>query len=527
MSELEASPPRPDEGPPEDALYDASLGALARACATALLLFASGWLCPDLEWVHDEFLAMLVGLGALALAAAGGGTVWVLDGRTRDAVLSRALTLGRALPLLLAAFYAFAALAKFPVGWHAPALLAFYASLCCAARLPWGLLDAWWDWAAEPDPRPKHLALAVEGAGAIPTPAEPGAPPVEPTLVVSGSFRVATARMLDVLQRNQLADPRDFLAPWIRLAEASQARTIRLSRGGRGLEMRFDGRPLGGALLAEPYRSLNDDSDEDSPRYRHLAIGLLACLRLAPAAVTICSGRGGERTRVRLTAAGGERIEADRDDCDETVILLRWTGWRAWFRVGGYLARVRRRIGLARADVFISGRAVPWIPRQNRAWAASFTDGSVHGGVVPGGPPGANSRVYLYKQGALVEGFLHPTDHGSWEAFLADDGFQLTASQSKVVHDSRYAEALAVLKRRLSEPAALARCAPYARDAAANSPYTLGALAAAVFTALAGWSAFGWALSENSELALLLGSGYLLLTAILFGFCLRWFVRFL
>ncbi|MBI5200873.1 MAG: hypothetical protein HY925_04735 [Elusimicrobia bacterium] len=166
--------------------------------------------------------------------------------------------------------------------------------------------------------------------------------------VASGTFSVDRERAVRMLRGYQLEDPRAFLLPWLRFAQASGASSAKLHTMLGGLSVSFDGRPIGPARLADPFECFFGEED----RAPDLVAGLLGALRLRPARLTLTS------EAARLTIDRWERQTLDTDPRPEagTTLDVAWRWWSARRLTRECVDRVR----LARADfsipISINGR---------------------------------------------------------------------------------------------------------------------------------------------------------------------------
>ncbi len=148
-----------------------------------------------------------------------------------------------------------------------------------------------------------------------------------PIRVSSGTFRVDRARMLAKLTRFQFPTRTAFLDGWLRAACASQATRIELESLPDGFSLRFDGKPFSRERLETVSDALFDPGGTDGRRCQYLALGLLGCLRLGPAEVTIDSGKGDSRVRFGARSLDEESLTgASGEEDDHTIIRV--TGCR-------------------------------------------------------------------------------------------------------------------------------------------------------------------------------------------------------
>lgn len=168
------------------------------------------------------------------------------------------------------------------------------------------------------------------------------------TLVSSGGFRVDRLRALEVLGRCRLGDPRDFLVPWLRLAEALEATRAELRSLWRGLELRFDGDPILAECLEDPYECLFGRRD----RLPELVAGLLGALRLEPRRVSIRSGERARSVRLTIDQSGRQSVVPEPAAPAGTALEVEWGGWFTGRRTRECL----RRAAAVRADLALAVR---------------------------------------------------------------------------------------------------------------------------------------------------------------------------
>ncbi len=268
-------------------------------------------------------------------------------------------------------------------------------------------------------------------------------------LVESGTFRVDRKRALEKLKEFQFPDPAMFLLPWIRCAVASGATkiTIQIDAAKTHLTMSFDGRPFGEGELNDPYGCLLDESTPENARNRHLAVGILAALRLSPAKLTVTSGMDSERRCLQIESLEqetlGEANESSHGTVLEVMFLDHWMNWKAAlesvvrrYPVEFRAARLKftKPAGLQKK---VEREASP----QERSLQYKFSDGKSRGWVeVPNDTAQSLSTIRLYQHRVLVEEFEYelPLVSVPIVASVNNDHFTLNASQSGVVRDKHF-----------------------------------------------------------------------------------------
>ncbi len=264
--------------------------------------------------------------------------------------------------------------------------------------------------------------------------------PDQPELVQSGTFLVDRGRALRRLRDYQFEDPKAFLLPWVRCAVLSGATGIDAQVAGEGLVLSFDGTPLDPRHFRNPYAALFED-DPDGERYRHIAVGLLAALRLQPKIVTVASGSGGERHRLSVfSLEEPETFAPFFDQESRTEIALSWPE-SVMAVVGlspgaansdGALARLKAACGMLRVPLRIAGKKVPGAAEGDYP-AVSFEEDGVRS-VLVAREFGKPKEVMLYRQGVRVMSKPHDSEL-SFVAHVDDERFRLDASHGKVIED--------------------------------------------------------------------------------------------
>lgn len=292
---------------------------------------------------------------------------------------------------------------------------------------------------------PKHAApkltfefQKVSGAGSGYETAEevPAAKGGAPVRVASGSFRVDWERALEKLQKFQLGNPEEFLAPWLRCAVAGKATRVEATRAGHSLSFSFDGQPLKQTQVRDPFAA----PFEDDARGRQLAYGLLGALRLEPSWLSIESGRAGQRVRL---AAGG--APASRVRGGTTAIAVGFKGERAE-SLERALTLLSGAAGFHDCELLVNDTPAPGAPSRGTRFEQGAGAGQVRGFLHI--LPGYESEVSLYTYGAracrLKRALGLP---GEFRVHLRCDALNLDLSQTKVVEDSALERALKVVTK--------------------------------------------------------------------------------
>ena len=267
-------------------------------------------------------------------------------------------------------------------------------------------------------------------------------------LVESGTFRVDRKKALEKLKAFQLPDPTMFILSWVRCAVASGATeiTIQINDAKTHLTMSFDGRPFGEGELKDPYGCLLDESTPENARNRHLAVGILAALRLGPPMkLMVTSGTDSERRCLYIDSLEREDLGKTRWFSHMTVLEATFSGY--WVHWKAALETVVRQYPVemraARLKVIepagLQAKTESEIPQQGQSLKLAFSDDAVRGSVaVPENPDQAQSTVRLYQHGVLVEEFESDLAPVPVVAAINNDRFRFNASQSGVVRDDQF-----------------------------------------------------------------------------------------
>ncbi|MBI3297159.1 MAG: hypothetical protein HYZ75_03280 [Elusimicrobia bacterium] len=254
----------------------------------------------------------------------------------------------------------------------------------------------------------------------------------------SGSFRVDRERALEKLALFAMERGEYFLQALGRVAVASGAKTLHVMRH-KGLEVRFDGEPFGAEELKDPYAALF--AERTKPRNRHLAVGLLTCLRTRPTLISLESGEGGARRRLELRSLSAETVGPATTPGGDTILRVKWPFWKSWSNGSAAIKAAEPVMALVPPGFFIEGRAaLPPFPQgpERREFAADGRRGRV---TLPENPT-AGSVVTFCVDGVAVQTVETWLPWAQVRAWVDDPGLSLNASQSAVVEDERRRAAL-------------------------------------------------------------------------------------
>lgn len=252
----------------------------------------------------------------------------------------------------------------------------------------------------------------------------------------SGHFRVDRAKAVEKLSAFQLEQGEQFLLPLARCAAAAGAQVLEV-KGVARLEARFTGTPFTREELADPYGALF--IEDPDPRRHQLAVFLLGVLRTRPREVVVASGSGIGRFRMLVSGLDRESIEPDGHRDVGTTVRVSWGAFRGFKRVGAAKAAAREAWVLTPPGFKLDG---------GRAWGR-VSEGRLVRNEERNGrklrlepPEGSVTRITFCSFGVAVETIETLLPEGQVRAWVNDDSFSLTASQSAVVEDVRRQKAL-------------------------------------------------------------------------------------
>ncbi|MFH1725317.1 MAG: hypothetical protein ABII00_11950 [Elusimicrobiota bacterium] len=255
------------------------------------------------------------------------------------------------------------------------------------------------------------------------------------TWVGSGSFRVDRRKALEKLSKFQLADASHYLLCWVRAAAAAGATRVAFRRFEGGLKMEFDGRRFTQQELSDPYGVLFEKERPKNASRRHVAIGLLAALRLRPGAIDIFYGAGPGRRHLAISSLGDDKTVPVSSPDTDTVIRVTDLGKRLAIRRA--LDHVRERCAMSPADIRIDGARLARIPIAKRASGHHFSDGPVRGWLTIPDEGGVDSVVDLYVYGVHAGQHRIATPAVRVRGHVNSDELRLDASQARVVSNDR------------------------------------------------------------------------------------------
>ena len=184
--------------------------------------------------------------------------------------------------------------------------------------------------------------------------------------------------------------------------------------------------------------------DDEGARLRHLAIGLLTCLRTEPKHVVIESGEGAARRRLTVLSPKEDALAPAPGGGKDTLIRVEWRFWRSWGMALAALNNARLSSPLVPPGFLFDG-ASPLPPPQPPGRSSEFSAGPVRGLLHIPEPGVPHSVVTLCADGVAVETVKTWLPWAQVRAWVNDDGFALSASQTTVVEDDRRRAALDAL----------------------------------------------------------------------------------
>lgn len=271
------------------------------------------------------------------------------------------------------------------------------------------------------------------------------APEGKEVLVETGSFTVDRARALEKLMRFALPDPAWGVLSLLRLAVASEAASFRVDRGPKGeLTVRFGGAPPARENLEKPYDALFTRHARGDHRGRDLAVGLLSLLRLDPAHIIVRAGHGPGRVLLRLNRTDPETMEPGHDDEKDTIVRFmpgprsRADGW------SGLEPAFHERCAMLPLFILLDGES--WRPPRPSTEEGRLVQGAgVSGWVTIPERAGPESRVRLYRHGVLAGEVAEDLGCPAVVGQVECAAFRLNASQTAVVRDPAYRNALSAV----------------------------------------------------------------------------------
>lgn len=266
----------------------------------------------------------------------------------------------------------------------------------------------------------------------------------EGELVETGTFRVDTSRMQEVLARYQLQRPEQFAAAWLRCASACAAKSMRLARaegeGGTGFEFSFDGAPLPAADIEDFNSGLLSGGNAAG---RFFSAGLLALQRTEPASVMASSG--GIASEL---SGGGQRSVRPPADGGRTSLHVLWRAGAPGLPFTAVQAEFLRCLDLCAASFTCSGDTVgEYSSRAVDPAGLYFDSGGRRGAVyrrdhtvtpLAGFHPEQDSMVGIHVLGVRAESLTWRMPLAPVKLDLNDDTLDLDVTMSACVKNEKY-----------------------------------------------------------------------------------------
>ncbi len=274
----------------------------------------------------------------------------------------------------------------------------------------------------------------------------------EPEHVAGGTFRVDRARLLEKLASFSLADPAQFLIPWLRAASMSGATKVWLWTRPNGIECNFDGRPFAAIALSDPYAPLLDEAGEDGARYRELAIGLLTLLVRGPRSkkgggplVELRSGGAEGSVFLRAETYGAESMEAEFGAFPPgTSIRVELPPSKEpW--APGPVARAAEACGGPRSFTFLVDDKEVGCGGPEGGHAALLDGVSANLAIIA--PADGMSQLELFSWGVKAGRVEIKLAGFPMAGEVNDDRLTLDATRASVVRDENFERAMAVVSR--------------------------------------------------------------------------------
>ncbi|PCI36267.1 MAG: hypothetical protein COB53_10125 [Elusimicrobia bacterium] len=271
--------------------------------------------------------------------------------------------------------------------------------------------------------------------------------PDEGQFVESGSFKVDRARALDKLMRFQLEKPERYLLPWVRAGVASHATAIDIDYTDLGLSLSFDGDVIPEAQLRDPYGTLLGDFSDENTAARHIAIGLLAALRLKPAGIKIDSGIAGKRRSLVVKDLQEDDLKRAKGPETKTIINAHWHGPDKEL-ARQHMTELKGSCLVSPIPIRVNGNELKRWTRGPERTGIYFEAGSAFGWITPADGEAEESRFDAYVLGVSSGQTTFSLPAAQVRGYVNDNRFRLNASQSSIVVDSRWKEVKEVIAQK-------------------------------------------------------------------------------
>lgn len=265
-------------------------------------------------------------------------------------------------------------------------------------------------------------------------------------LVSLGSLKVDREAGLRILARYQFEDRFRFLAPLVRCAVLSGASKMTVFSTGAGIEAWFDGAPLSGATVLDPFGALFAPEDGTRERDLQLAIAVVASLRTEPLSVTVASGAGQARAVGHPVGEGRAPSAPFGLSNESTCVSFGWGFPDQMLFPIECFERVLEDCGFVPLELSAGGSRAPRRPIEARRAPYEASAGGIR--VALARPlPGDEGAVTYYKHGVRVCRTAWPGTPRDIEAHIDAADLRLDIGQSGVVRDEAWRRAMDLLEK--------------------------------------------------------------------------------
>ncbi len=296
------------------------------------------------------------------------------------------------------------------------------------------------------------------------------------TAVEQGEFTLERGRAREKMRKFQLAEPRHYVLPLVQAAVLKGASYIDFRMDSNDMWMRFDGRPFTRGDFDTLYNALlRNAQDADLKALQELALGANAALALKPRFLRVTSGNDAEAFRLELRPDQEDQIQKSpppsAPPSDRTAPsgneLSTTTELHVRDKFGlGVIGRAVKdlttelpeesalttRCMFAPIPIHLDGKRIS----EGLAQPATVTSREISGDGVTGlagllPTTVDTSWVRLVTHGVLVA--RHPLEEAppGCVAIIAGDRLRKNVSQSDIVQDDAYRDALAAVYRAWAE----------------------------------------------------------------------------
>lgn len=265
-------------------------------------------------------------------------------------------------------------------------------------------------------------------------------------LVETGSFRIDHRRALKKLKRFRAPMGFPGWIPWVRCAVSRGATNVSINQGIDWVQISFDGKPFTRRELRDPYGGLFEDGA--AAGRRNFALGLLGILNSGAKLATVTSGKKGGRLRLFVRTLEDFTLQEGGED-GGTTVLMKWP----WYnneesgRLRAHGPTVAKLCAMSPIPIRVSGKKFAPAPSEG-AGTWKFSGKGVRGSLsVPAYMKPHESRIELFCGGVRVKSISRMTPLVKVGGRINCDAFKLNISQTGVVENRVYADALRTLER--------------------------------------------------------------------------------